>query len=565
MSDDVTYQAACFNWTFYKSETDMQTPLSMSQLRLAGLPVSVLTWLFISMPSQAVEINSATMGAYCPANHDRYLLWSGSAVSANQISSGSIGLRDTAGASFNTELSWAGNGVLSHSTTPSYAYAPTFSFRFELASTVAPFVEAYNTSDMTPTLALSNLEGGLPNSTIVIQHRETTSSSTDGTELAVHNLYFEVNRPVSKLGLSAFDLDTKSGYREGANIISQVTNGQFSLSAEASTNYVLSNGNDKVIPNRMDCSNASTTTCYVYADWTDIDADTEVAIQLFNLRRGYHGVSYGNFYACIAPKTISGTVFADIGASTADTSDPADVNLDNHSNSNYADGVQNGGEPGISGSILTLYDGACDSSGATTSTSLATATTASDGSYLLELSDSAAQSYGDVCLVQTNTSAYPLDTTSNFRTLNLTDSDLANPTTSYTENFGDLPENYHVLLLEKYQHIHDCDSSFSTTQSDYTKSGATAEPNQCVTYKIEATNRGNIDLSNVVINDTTPDNTAVSDALGNAFYNNSTQIGFNQPSSGLSTGYTGDIAAAYSSSLSPTETLQMYFDTYFVP
>jgi len=176
---------------------------------------------------------------------------------------------------------------------------------------------------------------------------------------------------------------------------------------------------------------------------------------------------------CLAPYTFSGKVFNDTSL----------------------DGTINTGEMGIPGATVKLTN--CD-----TGTILGTTTTATDGTYSFSFAanDTNITNLSKVCLVETNATGYKNDTTLNKVTINL-----LNGQNYPNNNFGD-NNTTGLLQLIKYQQVVACntgdlvalDSGFTTADLGVT----TKVPSgSCIAYKIEATNLGNIPLTNVVITD----------------------------------------------------------------
>lgn len=176
---------------------------------------------------------------------------------------------------------------------------------------------------------------------------------------------------------------------------------------------------------------------------------------------------------CLAPYTFSGKVFNDTSL----------------------DGTINTGEMGIPGATVKLTN--CD-----TGTILGTTTTATDGTYSFSFAanNTNITNLSKVCLVETNATGYKNDTTLNKVTINL-----LNGQDYPNNNFGD-NNTTGLLQLIKYQQVVPCDTSdlialdnkFTTADLGVT----TKVPSgSCIAYKIEATNLGNIELTNVVITD----------------------------------------------------------------
>lgn len=152
-------------------------------------------------------------------------------------------------------------------------------------------------------------------------------------------------------------------------------------------------------------------------------------------------------------------------------------------------------KPPIKGATISLTN--CD-----TTTPISTTTTDDSGNYsfVFGASDTRISSLSKVCIVETNAPGYNYDTTANQIVINTP------VLQDYTNNnFGD-NNTKGLLQLIKYQQEVPCntpdlaalDSGFTTDDLGVT----TKVPSgSCIAYKIEATNLGNIPLTNVVITD----------------------------------------------------------------
>lgn len=239
-------------------------------------------------------------------------------------------------------------------------------------------------------------------------------------------------------------------------------------------------------------------------------------------------MTYGDNWNCTVNNSpnyvFSGIVFNDNGgivennSSNLDTNTKSDISSRFTGNNNYFNGkFEREIEQGIyaSGLQVRLTDCGADG-GADGGTNIAgtTAKNVSDapatlGQFKFTVPASALAGKSRVCLVQTEPSAwkdsgFSIDTTSNSREVTL-----VNGTLDYkTENdgsrnldFGEVKANYASLVLIKSQHVNDCDINanydgiFSTSEIDG------IEPGRCIAYKIDAYNRGHVDLNNIEITD----------------------------------------------------------------
>ena len=127
-----------------------------------------------------------------------------------------------------------------------------------------------------------------------------------------------------------------------------------------------------------------------------------------------------------------------------------------------------------------------------------------------------------VCLVQNEPSVwdFSVDTTTNTREVNLVAGTFDYKTESNGSrnlDFGEVKAHYAAIVLKKSQYVHSCINSLNysdiaaSTTSPSTgfsiNSASNIDPGMCIAYKIEAFNRGHIDLQKVKITDvlqTTP-------------------------------------------------------------
>lgn len=225
-------------------------------------------------------------------------------------------------------------------------------------------------------------------------------------------------------------------------------------------------------------------------------------------------LTYGDEVICTitnSPKsfTFSGTVFNDNGGISDVAADPSDLSATYTDNPDYFDGAYNptSGETGLTGSTITLDK--CAGSTSNSSFSPRTTSVAADGSYQFTLTASSIGDNTKLCFTQNEPDnyGYTVDTTANTQEVVLT-SDQYN----YSQiDFGDVIADHTALVLVKRQHINDCSitslgsvksqDSLPPTQAFSTQSVSDIDPSQCIAYRIAAINRGNVELTDVVITD----------------------------------------------------------------
>ena len=234
-------------------------------------------------------------------------------------------------------------------------------------------------------------------------------------------------------------------------------------------------------------------------------------------------LTYGDSWTCtvtnsLKPYTFTGFVFNDNGniaennSSNLNANTKSDISSTFTGNQKYFNGIFDDGEKGISDSKLQIRLTDCSSTdGGTnitgTTAKAVSAAAATLGQYRFTVPVSALNGKRKICLVQVEPDLweYSIDTTPNIREI-----ELVTGTFNYkTENdgsrnldFGEVKANYASLVLIKSQHVNDCDInanydgiSFSTAEIN------DIEPGKCIAYKIDAYNRGHVDLNNIEITD----------------------------------------------------------------
>lgn len=228
-----------------------------------------------------------------------------------------------------------------------------------------------------------------------------------------------------------------------------------------------------------------------------------------------NNVGYGDEITCTitnAPATLtfSGRVFNDNGGINDSQANALNGNITSgvYANKpNYFNGVfDSGTETGISGSIVDLTD--CSG---TVYTSQTVGTTG-----LYSLTATTAQTKGNtiLCLVERRTdSNFSIRTTDSIKTRTIT----ANNYTYPDNNFGRVIAANAALVLTKYQYVNDCsnfdykDTIINAMTNANPREGFatetitdTIDPDQCIAYKINATNRANLAIDNFILTDVLP-------------------------------------------------------------
>jgi len=273
------------------------------------------------------------------------------------------------------------------------------------------------------------------------------------------------------------------------------------------TERVLGGGDISNYSANYACTNATTGTLVNFTSGA-LTYDSATKTRSFSIAN----TKYGDEITCTitnkpATYTFSGIVFNDNGGIDDSQANALNANITSgvYANKpNYFDGVFNSStESGIPGSIIDLTN--C--SGTLYNSQIATA----GGLYLLTATTAQTKGNTTLCLVERRTdSNFPISTTKASKTLNITVNNYDHP----NNNFGRVIAANSALVLTKYQHINDCsptlDYSSINTSSDPTftprdgfsiSSISDIQPDECIAYKIVATNRANLPITNFVLRD----------------------------------------------------------------
>lgn len=221
-------------------------------------------------------------------------------------------------------------------------------------------------------------------------------------------------------------------------------------------------------------------------------------------------LTYGDNWTCTitngSPNYVfSGTVFNDNGGITAADSTKQNITSTFTANSAYFNGILDSNESGIFDSALQVTLTNCDGTKVVTN-SANPQTVSSSGKYSFTVQPSALPTR--ICIVETEPKSwvYSVDTTANTREVTLT-----NGTYIYNNlDFGEVKANNASLVLIKSQYVHNCNININFNGTTGTPSQTPAfsiaeikdiEPRKCIAYRIEAYNRGHVDLKDIQIND----------------------------------------------------------------
>lgn len=287
------------------------------------------------------------------------------------------------------------------------------------------------------------------------------------------------------------------------------------------------NGNLLDYQTAYTCSNATTGTDVTFSSGT-------MPVNAAGTRRTFaiKNVDYGDEITCnitntpVNNYTFTGFVFNDNGGIAKSTVVPkteSDVSATFMNNSKYFDGKFDSGELGIYDINLKVRltdcgpNGGTDITGTTPQTVSNIATTL--GQYQFTVPANAIANKPRVCLVQVepNSWDYSIDTTPNIREVTLKNDVFDYKTEGLVNlDFGEVEADYAAIVLRKAQYVNDCPSALvysaptlntagnTNPRTGFSESGIGQNsliPGQCIAYRITATNRANLPVSNFVMRD----------------------------------------------------------------
>lgn len=289
-------------------------------------------------------------------------------------------------------------------------------------------------------------------------------------------------------------------------------------------------------------------------------------------------MNYGDEITCTITNTptaytFSGIVFNDNGGITAAQANSRNADITTNTspyfnNAKYFNGIFDKNTPAesvISGSTVKLVN--C----ATPSTVYGSQTISSTGAFQISAPASIVNANtNNICLVEERAGTdYPIRTTSATKTIPIQTDILNYP----NNNFGRVIAANAALVLTKYQYINDCNfaaadyPNFDTTNNPRT--GFSIQPisnvqaNECIAYKIVATNRANLDINNFIM----------SDVLQQKGVGNATATAVRVAPTFNATDYAADSVAigdngtvkTQTPTLPKRDTLEFYFNTKYDP
>lgn len=239
-------------------------------------------------------------------------------------------------------------------------------------------------------------------------------------------------------------------------------------------------------------------------------------------------LNYGDEITCTITNTptaytFSGIVFNDNGGISSE--DKFDTSSTFTGNSSYFNGqFDSSVESGLSHPDLKVSLNDCNGTIIDATNSPNPQTVSSSGQYSFVVQPDKLPSNNKVCITEIEPdpwSDYPVDTTPNEYEFTLK-SGVFNYRTGVQDNagntlnldFGEVIKNQSALVLTKSQYVHQCDDTLDFTNPAINQPTSnpmvgfsdqppqtSVEPGNCIAYRIDAYNRGHIDLKDVQITD----------------------------------------------------------------
>lgn len=259
------------------------------------------------------------------------------------------------------------------------------------------------------------------------------------------------------------------------------------------------------------CANETTGTSVAFSSG-QMSLNTDRTLRTFNL----NNVSYGDEITCTVTNTpttytFSGTVFNDDGGITTANADNANLITGSYANNdNYFNGIFDNTAPNTE-SVITDTNSTVDLTDCS-ATVIASQPVAANGKYSINASASQLTNNTNLCLVEkrnTGVTTFPIRTSPASKSINFQISTYNYP----DNNFGRVIADNAALVLQKYQFVNDCDAATldypSVPMTDDPRTGFSMDriqgnitPQQCIAYKIVATNRSNLKIDDFVMSDT---------------------------------------------------------------
>ena len=307
----------------------------------------------------------------------------------------------------------------------------------------------------------------------------------------------------------------KTIINDSSAVLSLVENESYTITERVMNGTTL--GNIANYNTTYTCTNSTTGIALNFSSGT-MNEDSTTKTRSFDLSN----LKYGDEITCKItntpkPYTFSGIVFNDNGGIT--NPDPQLVG-GIYDNPNFFNGIRDDNEAGIDGMNTVKARLRDCSNNPSAADPISTVDVTNLGKYHFSVSSIDLKGKTDLCIeeIEPNNWPYSVDTTPSIRKFSF-DPSILNYRTGVKVNgntlnldFGNVIKENTALVLIKSQYVHDCSlTDLTTIRVDYDALPTTAfskqpiadiEPGQCIAYRIEAINRGNVPLTAIIIKDT---------------------------------------------------------------
>ena len=398
------------------------------------------------------------------------------------------------------------------------------------------------------------------NSVLGLRHNNTINQTSAPHAVGYSNFYFCLAPPkvlVKKVlaGNRVNDTDTNRDQFElsinrGTTVVNAVTttgsgsavtnnNNRNAVSIAENTSYTITekviNGANGTTLNEIANYNATYTCTNATTGSTTVMPTADMTYNAANKTRSFtlSNAAFGDEITCtitntpIDNYTFTGYVFNDNGgivennSSNLDTNTKYDISSRFTGNTNYFNGVFDSGEKGI-GTTTNLSVSLTNCNGVNLGNTTSQNTSNNPlGQYKFTVPASviAALNPQKVCIVQAEPDSwtYSVDTTPNNRSVDLQNGKFDYKTEGAVNlDFGEVEADYAALVLRKAQFVNNCPSTLDYSASTLNTAGNTNPrtgfsesgisgsdlvPGQCIAYRIQAYNRGHINLQSIQIKD----------------------------------------------------------------
>ncbi|WP_350656482.1 hypothetical protein [Psychrobacter sp. S1-30-MNA-CIBAN-0213] len=401
----------------------------------------------------------------------------------------------------------------------------------------------------------ANWNYNLANTSLILRHNNTLSEYNSPHAIGYSDFYFclappkiivkkqldgnrvndtNINRDQFSISINNATTSLKTFETTGSGqVVTNDNSGVVELAT--STTYTIiervtnnQNNGDIIAYNAAYTCNNATTGSTTVMPTTAMTYNASAKTRSFTISNATHGdeitCTITNSPSASVPSnyTFAGIVFNDNGGITASTSTKQDISAAFTGNGNYYNGVFDSNESGIYDPNLRISLTDCNGNNIVSTSpnpQTVSSAAASLGRYSFSVSPNVLVGRSKVCLVETepNPWDYSEDTTINTQEVAL----VANVYNYKTEknssgdvtrnlDFGEVKADNTALVLKKLQYVHTCNDTLNYSSITNTSQPTTGfsinpandvKPGNCIAYKLEAYNRGHVDLNEVKIND----------------------------------------------------------------